>query len=98
MMRFCPSRNIVVSGGTEPVPPCYQIHRIVMMSYSRPQAWSLVVLCALAACAHDTTAPSNHPPAHLDAVADLSRTGVVGTAVAGGIVVKVTDASGRPVQ
>jgi len=59
---------------------------------------SLVALCAFQACGSDTTGPSNQPPAHLDAAADLQRTATVGTPVAGGIVVKVTDAGGRPVQ
>ncbi len=68
------------------------------MSYTRRRFLSLVALCAFQACGSDTTGPSNQPPAHLDAVADLSRTAAVGTAVSGGIVVKVTDAGGRPVQ
>src|SRR5436190_3181353 len=69
-----------------------------MKSYPRRRLLSLVALCAFAACGGDTTGPSNQPPAHLDAVADLSRTATVGTPVTGGIVVKVTDAGGRPVQ
>ena len=69
-----------------------------MMSYTRRRLLSLVALCAFEACGSDTTGPSNQPPAHLDAVADLARTAAVGTAVPGGIVVKVTDAGGRPVQ
>ena len=59
----------------------------------------ILLLSALVACGHDgPTGPSNGPPAHLDAGVDLTRTGTVGTAVTGGLVVKVTDASGRPVQ
>jgi hypothetical protein len=56
------------------------------------------MLCVFAACSNDATGPSTKPPAHLDAVADLSRTAAVGSTVSGGIVVKVTDADGRPVQ
>ena len=57
------------------------------------------MLGVLAACGGDGgTGPSNNPPARLDAVTDLSRTAAVGTAVPGGVVVKVSDASGRAVQ
>jgi hypothetical protein len=60
---------------------------------------SLVVVGVLAACGSDGgTGPSTNPPARLDAVSDLSRSAAVGTAVPGGIVVKVSDASGRAVQ
>ena len=69
-----------------------------MMSYPRRRLLALVALSAFAACGGEPTGPSNQPPAHLDAVADLSRTATVGTPVTGGIVVKVTDAGGRPVQ
>jgi hypothetical protein len=59
----------------------------------------LLSAAAVAACGHDGgTGPSNGPPAHLDASSSLTRTATVGTAVTGGLVVKVTDASGRPVQ
>lgn len=60
----------------------------------------IFLLCALAACGSDggSTGPSDGPPAHLDASSDLVRTATVGTAVSGGLVVKVTDASGRPVK
>jgi len=59
---------------------------------------SLVLCAAAAACGHDgTTGPSNGPPAHLDAAANLNQTATVGAAVPGGVVVKVTDAGGRPV-
>jgi len=64
----------------------------------RPRCWPFVALCVLVACGHDTTGPSNDPPAHIDPGVDLSRTAGVGTSVPGGIVVKVTDAKGRPVQ
>jgi len=60
---------------------------------------SLAVLVALVACGSDSgTGPSTEPPARLDAITDLSRSAPVGSAVPGGVVVKVTDASGRPVQ
>lgn len=60
---------------------------------------SLIVLGVLAACGGDGgTGPSTNPPARLDALTDLARSGPVGSAMPGGIVVKVTDASGRPVQ
>ena len=70
------------------------------MPFRHSLRWcSLVVLGVLAACGSDGgTGPSNNPPARLDAVTDLSRTAAVGTAVPGGIIVKVSDASGRPVQ
>ena len=76
-----------------------QISKTVMMSYSRRRLLSHVALFAFTACGGgDTTGPSNQPPAHLDAVGELTRTATVATQVAGGIVVKVTDAGGRPVQ
>jgi hypothetical protein len=60
---------------------------------------SFVVLASAVACSGDGgTGPSNNPPARLDAVTDLARSAPVGGIVPGGIVVKVTDASGRPVQ
>jgi hypothetical protein len=58
---------------------------------------ALAIAAALAACGSDSTAPSNQPPAALSAGVDLSRSGAVGTAVPGGLVVKVVDAAGRPV-
>jgi len=59
----------------------------------------LVALGILAACGSDgPTGPSNGPPARLDALTELSRSALVGTAIPGGITVKVTDASGRAVQ
>src|SRR5438477_2789143 len=59
----------------------------------------LTALVALVACGSDGgTGPSTEPPARLDAITDLSRSAPVGSAVPGGIVVKVSDASGRPVQ
>src|SRR5436305_1304905 len=69
-----------------------------MLRYTPLWLRSFVTLFALAACSHDATGPSNQPPAHLDAVAELSRTAAVGSSIADGIVVKVTDAGGRPVQ
>jgi hypothetical protein len=59
---------------------------------------SLGILAAAVACgASENTGPSTEPPAKVEAASDLQRTAVVGTAVPGGNVVKVTDASGRPV-
>ena len=46
----------------------------------------------------ENIAPSTKPPARLDAVSDLSRTAVVGAPVPNGLVVKVSDEDGRPVQ
>jgi hypothetical protein len=60
---------------------------------------SIVALGVLAACGGDRgTGPSTNPPARLDALTDLSRSAPVGTGIPGGIIVKVSDASGRPVQ
>jgi len=60
---------------------------------------SFAAFSVFAACGGDTgTGPSTNPPARLDALSDLSRSGGVGASVPGGIVVKVSDASGRPVQ
>jgi len=54
---------------------------------------------ALAACGGtEPVAPSNAPPARLNAVTDLSRTAAVGTVIPNAIVVTVTDSSGRAVQ
>jgi hypothetical protein len=52
---------------------------------------------ALSACGHDSTSPSAGPPARLDALSEQTRSAQVGMTVPGGIVVKVSDASGRPV-
>lgn len=68
------------------------------MSLPSPTARQAVLLAlAAVACAGDSTRPVIGPPARLDAVSDLNRSAVVATAVAGGIVVKVTDASGHAV-
>jgi hypothetical protein len=49
------------------------------------------------ACGGDSTSPASGPPAHLAAVTDLNRNAVVGATIPGGLVVTVTDASGRAV-
>jgi hypothetical protein len=61
------------------------------------RSWSFLLLAAVAACGKDTVAPSNNPPAKIDPVTDLKRSAPVGTAVPGGIVVRVSDAEGRAV-
>jgi hypothetical protein len=53
---------------------------------------------ALACGGGETVSPSNEPPANIAPVSDLARTAAVGSAVTGGLVVKVTDAQGRPVK
>jgi len=74
----------------------------MMRSHSprRPERLRLLLLLSvLVGCGSDGgTGPSSGPPAHLDAGVDLSRTATVGSAVPGGLVVKVTDANGRPVK
>jgi hypothetical protein len=57
----------------------------------------VVAVLALAACGKDSTGPTAGPPARLDALSAQSRSAQVGTSVPGGIVVKVSDASGHPV-
>lgn len=42
--------------------------------------------------------PSHEPPAHIAPVSEATRSATVGSAIAGGLVVKVTDAAGRPVE
>ena len=42
--------------------------------------------------------PSNGPAARLDAASDVVRTGIVGTTLAGPLIVKAIDAKGHPVQ
>jgi hypothetical protein len=49
------------------------------------------------ACGGDSTVPGSGPPSHLAAVSALNWAGVVGATIPGGLVVAVTDASGRPV-
>ena len=49
------------------------------------------------ACGSDSTRPVIGPPARLDALSELSRSAPVATAVPGGLVVKVSDASGHAV-
>src|SRR5947209_1555659 len=59
---------------------------------------SLALLCVAAACGGDKpVAPSSGPAARLDAITDLIRSAPVGTPLTDGIVVRVTDVSGRPV-
>jgi hypothetical protein len=58
---------------------------------------SSVGLCAVAACGGEPVAPPNGPAAALTPASTLSQTGPVGAALPTAIVVKVTDASGRPV-
>ncbi len=57
----------------------------------------IAAVAAVSACGSDSTSPSNGPAARIDAVADENRSAQVGATVPGGIVVKVSDASGRPV-
>src|SRR5438094_316238 len=60
---------------------------------------SLIVAGAAVACGGgEAIAPSHSPPAKVEAVSDLTRTASVGASIAGGVVVRVSDASGRPVQ
>lgn len=61
-------------------------------------AFSCIVLAAAGACRNDGISPSNEPPANVEAVSDLSRSATVGSTITTGLVVKVTDAAGRPVQ
>ncbi|HTI65784.1 MAG TPA: hypothetical protein VL524_19805 [Gemmatimonadaceae bacterium] len=68
------------------------------MPFPSARAWCVVLLPAIVvACGGDSTRPVVGPPARLDAVSDLSRSAIVATAVPGGIVVKVADASGHAV-
>jgi hypothetical protein len=46
----------------------------------------------------DGLSPSTQPPASIVPVSDLNRTSAVGSPVGSGIVVRVSDAAGRPVQ
>jgi len=57
----------------------------------------LAAATAIAACSHDSTSPSAGPPARIDPVSGQTGSAQVGMPVPGGIVVKVTDAAGRPV-
>ena len=64
-----------------------------------PRCLVLIAAAPLAlACGHDSTSPSAGPPSHLAAGTPLNQSAVVGTTIAGGLVVAVTDASGRPVS
>jgi hypothetical protein len=68
------------------------------MSFRFSIRWCAVVLLAsLAACGSDSLGPSTDPPADLVAASPLTRSAAVGSLVSGGIVVRVTDAKGRPV-
>ena len=60
--------------------------------------WITVAAAAGACGGGESIAPSNQPPAKVEAVSDLVRSGSVGAAITDGLVVKVTDAAGRPVQ
>jgi hypothetical protein len=57
----------------------------------------LVLVAVVAACGKEPVSPVSGPAANLNAVSDLSRTAQVGTTIPGGIIVRVSDASGRPV-
>ena len=59
--------------------------------------WALLAAAATLACGGDSTAPVVGPPARLDAISDGNRTATAGEPLPGGIVVKVTDASGHAV-
>lgn len=60
--------------------------------------FSSVAVTAIIACTGtEPIAPSSVPAAHVAGVTDLNRNAVVGTAFPNGIVVQVTDSSGRPV-
>ena len=63
-----------------------------------PVALVIAIASGLGACgSHEAVGPSTNPPAAIDAMVDLTHTAQVGTPVTGGIIVKVSDASGRPV-
>ena len=59
--------------------------------------WALLATAATLACGGDSTGPVVGPPARLNAISDGNRTATAGEPIPGGIVVKVTDASGHPV-
>ena len=68
------------------------------MHFPSPKAWCAVLFTATAlACSGDSTRPVIGPPAQLDALSGLNSSATVATVVPGGIVVKVTDASGHAV-
>src|ERR1051325_6045655 len=56
-----------------------------------------VTLPFLGACSSEPTGPSNGPAARLEAASDAVRSGVVGSALAAPVVVKVLDAGSRVV-
>ena len=60
--------------------------------------FTLVFIGSVVACGSDGgVAPSVEPPARIAALTDLTRTAPVGSAIPGGIIVKVTDAAGKGV-
>jgi hypothetical protein len=61
------------------------------------RTWLTLAAAALAACGGDSTSPSAGPPAKIDPISAQTGSAQVGTIVPGGIVVKVSDASGHPV-
>lgn len=68
---------------------------------SRPAARWLIAAGAvvLAACGgSEISGPSHQPPAHVAAISDLARSATVASVLTDGVVVKITDAKGRPVQ
>lgn len=59
----------------------------------------LSALAAIAACGGDGgVTPPPGPPARVEALTDLTRSGAVGSAITDGIIVKVSDAAGHPVS
>ncbi len=65
---------------------------------SRRSILTLSVLAAVACGGSDGVSPSNEPPADIAPLSDLTRASLVGATIPGGLSVKVTDASGRPVK
>ncbi|MEO7086336.1 MAG: hypothetical protein ABI442_12995 [Gemmatimonadaceae bacterium] len=69
-----------------------------MISRSCTRWSSLALLSAFTACSSgDTSTPTTGPAARVEAVSNLLTTAQVGSSIAEGVVVKVTDASGNPV-
>ncbi|HEX7020852.1 MAG TPA: hypothetical protein VF159_12615 [Gemmatimonadaceae bacterium] len=69
-----------------------------MIALTRSRRTTLIAgLAAVSACAGDGVGPSQRSAAKLDPASDLTTSGVVGTPITRPLLVKVTDADGRPV-
>jgi hypothetical protein len=62
-----------------------------------PSRLALVIASVVAACGKDSVSPTPSSPARLEAVSAVTQSAAVGSSIPNSLVVRVSDASGRPV-